>query len=324
MSQVLSQDEIDALLGGLDEVAESDTEEPQVLEQEGGVVPYDFTQTALTRAKFPGFAVINDHFNRSLRATLSSLLRVMVDSNAVPIEIIPFKDFLKKIPVPSSLHIIKMEPLRGHAIFVMDSQLVFCIIEIFLGSTSIGKSRVEGREFTSIEQRLIKRIINSILKDWAKAWSPIFPVKIRYVRSEINPQFAKIIQDDDAVMVCKYQLDIEEMSGVIYVCLPLSLIQPIKSRLQKSFQLEETEDPVWKEAFLKNLLDTPVELEVPIGTTELTGHELLDLEVGDIIQLDTKVDDLLTAFIKGQPKFSGSPGVYRGQKALRIQEILKE
>ncbi len=326
MAQVLSQDEIDALLGGLDEAVEPESEEQsQSGEQEGDVIPYDFANaTAMSRVKFPGFAIINDHFNRGLRSTLSSILRVMVDSSVVPIEVILFKDFLKKVPVPSSLHIIKMEPFRGHAMLVMDSQLVFCIVEIFLGSTSIGQSRIEGREFTSIEQRLIKRIVNSILKDWSRAWSSIHPVEIQYVRSEINPQFAKIIQEEDAVIVCKFQLDIEEMSGVIYICLPVSLIQPIKSKLQKSFQIDETEDPAWRQAMLKNVLDIPVRVDVPLGTAELTGTDILDLEVGDIIQLDTRVDDLLTALIKDQPKFLGQPGIYRGQKALKIEKVLLE
>jgi len=326
MAQVLSQDEIDALLGGLDEAVEPESEEQlSSSEQEGDVIPYDFANaTAMSRVKFPGFAVINDHFNRGLRSTLSSILRVMVDSSAVPIEVMLFKDFLKKVPVPSSLHIVKMEPLRGHAMIVMDSQLVFCIVEIFLGSATIGQSRIEGREFTSIEQRLIRRIVNSILKDWSRAWQSIYPIKIKYVRSEINPQFAKIIQDEDAVIVCKFQLDIEEMSGIIYICLPVSLIQPIKSKLQKSFQVDEAEDPAWRQAMLKNVLDIPVRLDVPLGTAELTGSDILDLEVGDIIQLDTRVDDLLTALIKDQPKFLGQPGIYRGQKALKIEKVLLE
>ncbi len=326
MAQVLSQDEIDALLGGLDEAVEPESDEQSSSrEHEGEVIPYDFANaTAMSRVKFPGFAVINDHFNRGLRTTLSSILRVMVDSSAVPIEVMLFKDFLKKVPVPSSLHIVKMEPLRGHAMLVMDSQLVFCIVEIFLGSTTIGKSRIEGREFTSIEQRLIRRIVNSILKDWSRAWQSIYPIEIQYVRSEINPQFAKIIQEEDAVIVCKFQLDIEEMSGVIYICLPVSLIQPIKSKLQKSFQVDETEDPAWRQAMLKNVLDIPVRLNVPLGTAELTGSDVLDLEVGDIIQLDTRVDDLLTALIKDQPKFMGQPGIYRGQKALKIEKVLLE
>ena len=324
MSQVLSQDEIDALLGGLDDVAEPETEEtPAAGSQDQDIIPYDFVNSAaMSRVKFPGFAIINEHFNRGLRSTLSSMLRVMVDSTVVPIEIIPFKEFLKRVPVPSSLHILKLEPLRGLAMMVVDSQLVFSIVEIFLGSTSLGTSRVEGREFTSIEQRLIKRIVNSLLKDWARAWAAIFPLEIHYVRNEINPQFAKIISDDDAVIVCKFQLDIEEMTGVIYICLPVSIIQPIKKKLQTSFQTEESEDPAWRQALLRNIRDIPVEIEVPLGTAELTGREVLGLETGDIIQLDTRFDDMLLALIKNQPKFRGFPGIFKGQKAFKVEQVL--
>ena len=324
MSQVLSQDEIDALLGGLDDVAEPETQETQTSENsEKDIIRYDFNNTAaMSREKFPGLAVINDHFNRGMRTTLSSMLRVMVDSTVVSMEIIPFEEVLKRLPVPSSLHILKLEPLRGHAMVVIDSQLVFCIVEIFLGSTSVGSSRIDGREFTSIEQRLIKRMVSSLMKDWSRAWASICPVDIHYVRNEINPQFAKIIQDEDAVIVSKFQLNIEEMSGLISLCLPVSVILPIKKRLQSSFQGEKAEDPAWRQALLQNIRDIPVEIEVPLGTAELTGTEVLDLETGDIIQLDTRFYDMLPALIKSQPKFRGYPGIFKGQKAFKIEEVL--
>jgi flagellar motor switch protein FliM len=164
--------------------------------------------------------------------------------------------------------------------------------------------------------------VSSLLKDWARAWATIYPLEIHYVRNEINPQFAKIISDDDAVIVCKFQLDIEEMSGVIYICLPVSIIQPIKKKLQTSFQTEESEDPAWRQALLTNIRDIPVEIEVPLGTAELTGREVLGLETGDIIQLDTRFDDMLLALIKNQPKFKGYPGIFKGQKAFKIEHIL--
>ncbi len=326
MTQVLSQDEIDALLGGLDEVSESKTENEPSAQEEGEVIPYDFTNAVrMSRVKFPAFAAINDHFNRGLRTTLSSILRVMVDSSIVPIEVISFKEFLRRVPVPSSLHILKMDPFRGHFMMVMDSQLVFCIVEIFLGSSSIGQSRIEGREFTSIEQRLIKRIVNSLLKDLERSWQPINPVKINYIRSEINPQFAKIAQDEDAVIISKFQLDIEEMSGVIYLCIPVSLIQPIKAKLQSSFQADEADDPVWLNRLIHNLKETPLEIRVPLGKAEVRGSALLDLEIGDIIQLDTRIDDMLEVIIQGQPKFAGYPGISRGQRAIKIETpILSE
>ncbi len=326
MAQVLSQDEIDALLGGLDDVAESPEQKDsatQEIAEAQDVIPYDFANAAkMSKIKFPGFAVINDQFNRGLRATLSSILRVMVESTVVPIEIVTFSDFLKRIPVPASLHVLKMEPLKHNILMVIDPQLVFSIVEIFLGSTRLGQSRVEGREFTSIEQRLIRRIVNSFLKDWEHAWQNVYPVKFLYIRSEINPQFAKIISDEDSVIIAKFQLDIEELTGFIFICIPMSAIQPIKQKLQTSYQPEENEDPEWRDALLRNVRDIAVEIIVSLGTTALTGSEILDLEAGDIIQLDTRIDDRLTASVMKRPKFRGIPGIHRGQKAFRIDQIL--
>jgi flagellar motor switch protein FliM len=320
MAQILSQDEIDALLGGLDEVTEPGEEVSAAPEAVEAKV-FDFKKTAISsHVKFPAIDVINDQFNRGLRITISSILRLAVDTVVIPSEVITFKDFLRRLPVPSSLHILKMEPLRGHALLVIDSQLVFTIVEVFLGSAKLGQARVEGREFTSIEQRLIRRIVNSLLIDIEKAWNNIYPIKIQYVRSEINPAFAKIVPDDDAVIVTKFQMEIDEISGAISICIPLNIIQPIKQALQKSYLREEGEDPVWKNQLLSNLKNTTVDIDVSLGKTEIKGYELLNLALGDIIQLDINYDEPLLMYIQGVPKFYTEPGIHRGQIAVKILE----
>jgi flagellar motor switch protein FliM len=318
MAQILSQDEIDALLGGLNEVTETKEDEAVPLEHDEAQL-FDFKKTTVSsHVKFPAIDVINDQFNRGLRITISSILRIAVDTVVIPSEVLTFKDFLRRLPVPSSLHILKMEPLRGHALLVIDSQLVFTIVEVFLGSARLGQARVEGREFTSIEQRLIKRIVNSLLIDIEKAWNNIYPIKIQYIRSEINPSFAKIVPDDDAVIVTKFQMEIDEISGGISVCIPLNMIQPIKQILQKSYLREECEDPVWKSQLLSNLKNTNVDIKVNLGKTEIKGFELLNLTIGDIIQLDINYDEPLILNIQGVPKFYTEPGIYRGQIAVKI------
>ena len=321
MSQVLTQEEIDALLGGLDEIAEAEPTEQK--EAPEGVVPYDFTNAALlTRVRFPAFDVINDHFNRSLRGTLSSILRVVVDSSVVPTEVITFREFLRRVPVPSNIHVLKFEPLRGHVLMVVDSQLVFAIVEIFLGATQFGKAKVEGREFTSIELRLITKVVNALLGDLERAWRPIYPLNIQYIRSEINPQFAKIAQEDDTVLISKFQLELEEISGFVSFCIPLTILQPIKTRLQATFQGEEAADPAWRQALIANLRATDLEVVVPLGKATITASELLELSEGDVIQLDTKFEDMLTARVQGIPKFKGYPGLHRGQRALKVESLL--
>ncbi len=329
MSQVLSQEEIDALLGGLDDITDSSKPEEKKQEEqtdkpsEGEVIPYDFVNfTQMTRVKLPAFEAIKDQINRGFRSTLSSILRLVVDSSVAPTEVITFKEFLRRVPVPSNLHILKMEPLRGHFLLVVDPQLVFCIVEIFLGASKIGQARIEGREFTSIEQRLIRRIVNSLLSDIEKAWQPIYPLQIQYVRNEINPQFAKIAGDDDAVIVTKFKLDLEEISGAITMCIPMTNLQPIKSRLQTTFQGEEVVDPAWKQELIRNLRATEVEIVIPLGSARITGKDLLDLQTGDIIQLDTSIDSPLIGLVQGQPKLLVEPGLHRGQRAFKVREFI--
>ncbi len=325
MNQILSQEEIDALLGGLDE-EEAPQEESSLTEsKDGEIVPYDFSQSARpTTVKLPAFDVINDQFNRGLRNTLSSILRLVVDSAVVPTEIITFKEFLRRVPVPSNIHILKMEPLRGHIMMVVDPQIVFCTVEIFLGANQFGQAKIEGREFTTIEQRLIGRIVSSLLSDLEKAWRPIHPVEIHYVRNEINPQFAKIAQADDPVIINKYQLDLEEINGAITLCIPFNILRPLKSRLQATFQSEEGEDPAWKKGVIENVTHTDVELVARLGKAHITGGELMNLDIGDMIQLDTSVDDPLPVFIQGLPKFLALPGLYRGQRAVKIEQLVED
>ncbi len=324
MAQILSQDEIDALLTGLDEVAPTVSPEAAVVETTAEAQRYDFESTTLLgRIKFPGIDAINDQFNRSIRATLGSHLRLVVDSSIAPTEVIPFKEFLKRVPVPSNLHVLRFDPLRGHVLLVVDSRIVFTIVEIFLGSNTVGKARVEGREFTSIEQRLVRRIINALLFDLEKAWKNIQPVKIHYVRSEINPQFAKIAQNDEAVVVSKFKLEIEEVQGSLTVCIPLNTLQTIKSKLQSTFQWDEAVDPDWVKSLLRNLKDTSVEMVVPLGKARITGSELKELGVGDVIVLDTNFDSLFPVLIQGLPRLEGRLGVYKGSRSVEIVRKLK-
>lgn len=324
MAQILSQNEIDALLGGLDAVTDQPEEEAASQQVDpGSVVSFDFRKNARpARVKLPGFDVIQDQFNRSLRGTLSSQLRLYVDSTAIPPEIISFQEFLRRIPVPSSLHILKIDPLRGHVLMVIDPQMVFSIVEIFLGASKPGQSRIEGREFTSIEQRLILRIVTSLLADLEKTWHNLMPVKIHYIRSEINPQFVKIVQEDDLVLISRYQLDIDEMSGSITLCLPMTILQPIWARLQKTFQGEETVDPGWRKALARNLGLTKVTASVILGRASIKGADLIALAPGDVITLDTGVDDLLDLLVEGRHKYQVAPGVVKGQRAVRVESIV--
>ncbi len=324
MGEILSQEEIDALLSGIEEGAVDTTpEEPAYAEED--IKPFDFRNyTIAARLKVPGLEVVNDYFARGLRSTLSSMLREVVDIVALPLKMERFKDFLNRIPVPTSLHLFRLEPLRGQCLLNIESRLVFAFVERFLGGTGRRMTRVEGREFTPIEQRLIRRVVEAALQELEKAWRGIHPIKPQYVRSEINPQFARVLQPDETVVVCNFSLELEDLKGELLICYGLGTLQPVKSKLYSPFQSDEDADPFWRKQLEEIIRSVVVELLVPLGSAQVTGRELLDLAVGDIIQLDTEIDEPLPVYIAGLKKILGELGLYRGHKAIRVIDFVKE
>jgi len=325
MEQILSQDEVDALLKG---IAGGEIEEPEEISvaeaQEFAL--YDFRhQERITQLKMPTLEVINDTFLRSIRTSLSNTLRRIIDVTAVPMDLERFGAFVRTLPVPSSLQIFKMEPFRGNALLVMEPKLVFAFVESFLGGTGARSIRIEGRDFTPIEQRLIRRIVNVILNDLEKSWHSLHPLKVQYIRSEINPQFAKICEPEDVVIINRYEIDMDRAIGSITSCIPLSNLESVKKKLITTFQREKSdEDITIQKTLTENIRNTKVELKVELGQTMLPTRDIIDLRPGDILQLDKRKDDLLTAYVAGEEKFYGTPGIHRGNKALLIKKIAPE
>ncbi len=319
MEQILSQDEVDALLKG---ISGGDIEEPEesVSEEDLDYQAYDFTrQQGIVQVKMPALEVINDSFLRSMRSSLSNSLRRIIDITAVPMQMDRFGAFVRTLPVPSSLQIFKMEPFRGNALFVLEPKLVFALVETFLGGSGARNVRIEGRDFTPIEQRLIHRVITILLNDLEKAWYSLHPVKVQFVRSEINPQFAKICEPEDVVIINRYEVDMDRAVGSITSCIPMSNLESVKSRLMTAFQREQSEEDIQLERTLQeNIKNTLVTLEVELGRAEIPAGDIIDLNVGDIIQLNRRRDDLLPAFVEGVRKYMGTPGIHRGNKALLI------
>ncbi len=324
MGEILSQEEIDALLSGLDEGAVDTTPEKPPYDEEE-IKPFDFRNyTIAARLKVPGLEVINDYFARGFRGALSSMLREVVDIVALPVKMERFKDFLNRIPVPTSLHLFRLEPLRGQCLLNLESRLVFAFVERFLGGTGRRMTKVEGREFTPIEQRLIRRVVDVALAELEKAWRGIHPVKPRYIRSEINPQFARVLQPDETVVVCSFNLELEDLRGELLLCYGLGTLQPVKAKLYSPFQTDEDADPYWRQQLEEVIRSVVVELVAPLGSATVSGRELLDLAVDDIIELDTQIDEPLPVYVEGVKKILGELGLYRGHKALKVVDLVNE
>jgi flagellar motor switch protein FliM len=317
MSKILDQDEVDALLRGLSggEIeAESD-----ILEDDSGVVVFDLSnQDRIIRGRMPVLEIINDRFARLASNALANAMRKRADVNPISIDMSKFGDFMRSLPVPTSINIFKLDPLRGNAILVVDSRLVFAMVESFFGGAG-SQPKIEGRDFTPIEQAIIGKVVRIALENMEESWAPVHEVHIELVRSEVNPQFAAIVPPSDVVVVVTFEVELENAIGSLIVCLPYATIEPIRSKLYASFQTERLEvDHAWISRFKERLMETPVEMVIRFGRSQITGRQLLSLKPGDILLLDNDEDDLLEAEVQGVRKFQGIPGQVKSNKAFQI------
>ncbi len=319
MSKILNQDEVDALLRGLQgEEVETETE---AVEEDSNVVTFDLAnQDRIIRGRMPVLEIINDRFARQLSHNLATILRKRLDINPTSVDMTKFGEFMRSLPVPTSINIFRMNPLRGNALLIVDTRLVFAFVENFFGGTGT-QPKVEGRDFTPIEQAIVKKVVLTSLEELEDAWKPVHDIRIEYQRTEINPQFASIIPPSDVVVVVSFEVELENAIGNLILALPYATIEPIRSKLYASYQSERLEiDQAWLNRLKDRLLQTPLELLVSLGSTEITPRQLLNLEEGDILLFDNDTQEPLLAEVEGIPKFYGKPGQIKGNKAFIIQK----
>ena len=322
MSKVLSQEEVDALLKGLvDGEIETESDKSPL---EAGITPYDFTsQERIIRGRMPTMEVINEHFARAFRISLSMILRRTVDIQTNFVQMLKFGEFLRSLPLPSSFNIYKMDPLRGQSLMVVDSKLVFALVECFLGGSARTRFKIEGRDFTGIERRIIQKVVLMAFQDFEKAWAPVHPVKMNFIRVEINPMFVGIATPNDIMVISKFQVEMEQTEGFITVCMPYATIEPIKGKLYSGFQSEQLEqDNRWTSRIHEQIRHMEVELAVELASTRMQAKELLGLATGDIILFNKKVNDPLVGKVEGIPKFTGHAGQLHNSKAFKVKGLV--
>ena len=324
MGSVLSQEEVDALLQGVasDDVAgEKDDEEEYDPEE---IVSFDLTaQDRIIRGRMPTLEIIHDRFVRLFRLTLSNALRRVVDINVRSTELIKFGEFIKTLPVPTSMNLFRMTPLRGNAMMVFETRLVFTLVEMFFGGGGDAETKTEGRDFTEIESRMIKRVIISGLEDLQTSWRPVFPAQVNYVRSEVNPQFVSIVPHSEIVVVVTFDIEIGRAPMSIIVCVPYSMIEPIRTRLNAGFQSEQDEkDNTWSNRFKQNLQKVDVELIAKLGEMNISVRDFLNLQKNDVLYLEHETKSPILIEVNGVKKFTGFQGAYKGHKAINIDELI--
>lgn len=326
MEKILSQDEIDALLKGVVS-GEVDTA-PKEEEDAGGPAPgvrqYDLlNQERIIRGRMPTLEMINDRFIRRQSVSWTGVLREPVDFLVVGTQVIKFGEFLKKIPMPSSLNVFHMAPLRGNGLFVMDAFLVYLLVDYFFGGKGQTHVKPEGRDFTAVQVRMIKKLLLLALSDLEKSWQAILPVKIDYVRSESNPQFAMVVTASEVVIVVTLQVILGETTRDLFVVYPYAMLEPIKEKLYSGLVSDQLEqDGAWNNRFREMIHECELPITVRLGTTTVTVQDVLNFSPGDVVMLDQRPGDPLECYIEDYLKFEGSPGVFRGNHACRVTKVL--
>jgi flagellar motor switch protein FliM len=319
---VLSQEEVDALLKGLSGGAiEAETGEASDLV---GVQGFDFTdQDRIIRGRMPTLEMIHDRFARAFRTSISTALGRLVDVTVLGTEMKKFREFLRGIPLPTSLHLCRMEPLRGMGLVVLEGKLVFAVVDTYFGGSGMSHVKLEGRDFSVIEQRLIRRIVDMAIADYEEAWRAVYELEIVHFRSEVNPQFVNIVPPSDVVVAVSLDLEFDEASGKIMFCLPYSSIEPIKDILRAGFQSETLDsDNSWHARLQQQLREADVDLSVVLGHTVITGRDLLNLKMGDVLILNEDSERPVDIFVEEVHKARGRVGVHRGHRAIQIDGFI--
>jgi flagellar motor switch protein FliM len=316
---ILSQEEVDALLRGV-------TGEPEEAESEGGeggVRPYDIgRQERIVRGRMPTLEIINERFARNFRLGLFNLIRRTAEISVGPVTVIKYSEFVRNLIVPTNLNMVHVQPLRGTALFVMDPNFVFLVVDNLFGGDGRYHMRVEGRDFTPTEQRIIKKLLEVVFEEMEKAWASIYPVKFEYVRSEMNTQFANIATPTEVVVVTTFNIELGSGGGDFHVCMPYSMIEPIRDLMTSTMQADRAEaDERWVQQMTRQVQDAEVELVANLGYTTVTLRQIMELKVGDVIALD--IPDAVVAQVDGVPLFRCHYGQKNGQLALKVAKVLE-
>jgi flagellar motor switch protein FliM len=323
MEKILSKEEIDALLAAVS--SGSIDPDKELARAQGGVANYDLFNTAAHKGLVPNLDIVYDSFIRYNRITMSNQLRKIVDIRKVGARPYKFDDFVMTLPSPVCMGIYKIEPLKGAAMLAMDSTLVFAIVDSILGGSGSGSQRLPetNRLFTTIELRIMEKVVKDALQDMEKAWAPLHATKMSLVRMDMNPRLVNIVPPEYHVVTMELAIQIENVKGKMVFAVPYMTVEPIRDKLKNGAQFDMVAvDPKWSQRLTSELAEAPLDLAVEMGHAVVTLQELLDLEPGDTIMLDKDVRSELVVKVGGIGKFAGVPGVCRGNKAVQITRCI--
>ncbi len=325
MAQVLSQDEVDALLSAVNEDGESESSGGDgafAVEEETqeNIQPYDLTnQDRVIRGRMPILEIIYERFIRQFRVSLSNSLRKISTISMISTDLLKFGEFVNTLPIPSCMCIMRFNELRGPALIVFESKLAYAIIDSYFGGTDRPFTKIEGKEFTSIELSFMRRVMDMAINDLEEAWAPVHRIDAQYSRTEINPQFVGVVPPSDVIITTTFEVEFESASGTIMVVIPYSTIEPIKQKLSSSFQSEnDVVDTLWTRSLQDHVQNAEATAIVKLGETDMTIGDLVSLQIGDVIPLSQEVSGELDLEIEGANKLKCLIGTYKGNRAVQV------
>jgi flagellar motor switch protein FliM len=315
----LSQDEVDALLKGV--TGEQDEVENEI--DPSAIRDYNLaTQERIVRGRLPTLEIINERFARLLRIELFNFLRRTSEVSVGSVRISKYSDFIRNLVVPTNLNLVQIKPFRGTSLMIFDPNLVFLLVDNLFGGDGRFHTRVEGRDFTQTEQRIIRRLLDIVTETYMKSWEPVYRIECEYVRSEMNTQFANIATPNEVVVSTTFTIELGDVSGELHFCMPYAMIEPIRDILSSSLQGEVLGvDRRWVRLMTQQIQSAEVELVTDLAKARMTLNDVLNMKVGDVIPLslseavETKVDNV--------PVMECKYGIFNGQYALRVEKLLR-
>ena len=320
MTDLLSQDEIDALLHGVDDVEEVE----DVLESENeNAVNFDFSsQDRIVRGRMPTLELINERFARHMRISLFNMLRKTAEVSINGVQMMKFGEYQNTLYVPTSLNMVRFRPLKGTALITMEARLVFILVENFFGGDGRFHAKIEGREFTPTERRIIQLLLKIVFEDYKEAWSPVMGVEFEYLDSEVNPSMANIVSPTEVIVVSSFHIEVDGGGGDFHVVMPYSMVEPIRELLDAGVQSDKMETDVrWSSALRDEIMDVPVNFRVNLLEQDISLRDLMELRPGDVIPMN--MPEHATMFVEELPTYRVKMGRSGEKLAVQISEKIQ-
>jgi len=317
-SEFMSQEEVDALLKGVTGEVDSDSSSSD----SKGVRPYNIaTQERIVRGRMPGLEIINERFARLMRVGIFNFMRRTAEISVGPVRVQKYSEFTRNLPIPTNLNLVQVKPLRGTSLFVFDPNFVFFVVDNLFGGDGRFHTRVEGRDFTQTEQRIIGKLLNLVFEHYTTAWKSVRPLTFEYVRSEMHTQFANVATPNEIVIVTQFSIEFGPTGGTLHICMPYSMVEPMRDVLASPIQGDVLDvDRRWVRVLSQQVQAAEVELTADLAQFPITFEQILNMKTGDVLPLN--IPEHIVAKVDGVPVMECGYGIFNGQYALRVQKMI--